>query len=178
MKCYKTLEYDSQQISEKLHSFIREETDILNTKLFWTHVSVKHVMLKIPELQDFFDLYGLPRPYSMAFIYAENMQGGVHIDLVKDIRLLWPVANCTGSRTRWFHIEPEFIKLIHDPMINNAPFYHIDKPEPYEQIAELELTQPAVFNSGIPHGIYCNEDAGPRLSFTVRFAKSIEHMLS
>jgi hypothetical protein len=63
-------------------------------------------------------------------------------------------------------------------MINNAPFYHIDKPEPYEQIAELELTQPAVFNSGIPHGIYCNADSGPRLSFTVRFTKSIDHLLS
>lgn len=178
MKCFKTLEYDSQLITEKLYRFVQEETDILNTKLFWSHVSVKKVMSNIPELQEFFDLYDLPTPYSMAFIYAEKMQGGVHIDLVKDVRLLWPVANCSGSQTRWFYVEPEFIKLVQDPTINNAAFYHIDKPEPYEKIAELELTQPAIINSSIPHGIYCNEDAGARLSFTVRFTKSIDHMLS
>ena len=104
----------------------------------------------------------------MAVIYTPpHTQGYIHIDAIPDVRVLWPVKNCLKSYTRFYHIDPQYIKL--DYLENGIPYMNILHPGPYKQIGELELTQPALINPGIGHGIYTDPEIdGPRISFTIR----------
>lgn len=180
MKCYSVLPYEHQDIiTNKLVEFVETQTNILSGEHFWHFVGIKRIMDFIPEFNDFLAAHNLPRPIISAFVYAGDMQGNIHVDKGRDIRLLWPVMNCAGSKTRFFHVEEEYIQLVTDNDLVNSPYNTITKPEPYEQLAELELLEPVVFNSGIPHGIYCNELAnGPRVSFTMKFSAPIDHLLA
>ena len=177
MNCYKKLDIPNHTaISDKIYEFVVNQTPILKRKIFWSYVNVHQVFKFIPEIKDITDSYDI-EVAAMAVIYAPpGLQGAIHIDYAKDTRLLWPVRNCEGSYTRFFNIEPKFVKVAR--LENNEPYYTITKQEPYEVIEQLELLQPVMFDSSIAHGVYTNpRSTEPRLTFTIRSNKSLKHML-
>ena len=178
MICYKKLDIPNHRlISDKLFDYVTNRTQILDKKIFWNYVRVPQVFESIPELKELTEAHNL-NVSAMAVIYAPpGLEGAIHIDYGLDVRILWPIRNCEGSYTRFFDIDKQYIQVARLP--NNEPYYKITKPEPYEVIDELELTQPVVFDSGIAHGVYTNPNCNePRLTFTIRCSDSMKHWLS
>ena len=158
-----------------MYDFVVNNTSILRNKIFWSYVNVPQVLQFIPELKEVTDSYGI-RIDAMAVIWAPSgLEGAIHIDYAKDIRILWPIRNCAGSFTRFFNVDPKYVEVAR--LTNNEPYYIITQPEPYEVLDNLELTQPAVFDSSIAHGVYTNPlCTEPRLTFTIRSKQSMSHL--
>jgi hypothetical protein len=134
------------------------------------------MLARVPELRAFLDSNNL-NANQMAVIWAPpGLQGAVHIDYGKNVRILWPIKNCEGSKTKFFHIDPSNIKL--SRLENGEPYYNITQQEPYEMIDEMELLTPVVFDSSIAHGIYTNPMVTEaRLTFTIGVRESLSHWL-
>jgi hypothetical protein len=159
-----------------MYDFVVNKTKILQEKIFWTYVNVPKVFQFIPELKEVTDLYNI-RADAMAVIWAPaGFEGAIHIDYAKDVRILWPIKNCLGSYTRFFNVDPNCVETA--ILENKNPYYKITQPEPYEVLDNLELTQPAVFDSSIAHGVYTNPMyTEPRLTFTIRSKQSLSHLM-
>ena len=177
MKCYKKLDIPNHQIiSDKMYDFVVNKTKILQKGIFWTYVNVFQVFDEIPDLKVITDSLDI-NVAAMAVIWAPpGLEGAIHIDYGKDTRILWPIKNCEGSYTRFFNVDPSYVEVARLP--NNEPYYIITQPEPYEVLDNLELTQPAVFDSSIAHGVYTNPMyTEPRLTFTIRSKQSLSHLM-
>ena len=177
MKCYKKLDIPNHQIiSDKMYDFVVTKTSILKEKIFWTYVNVPQVFQHVPELKEFTESYKI-KVDAIAVIWAPpGLEGAIHIDYAKDVRILWPIKNCAGSYTRFFDID---LNCVETAMLENKnPYYKITQPEPYKVLDNLELTQPYVFDSSIAHGVYTNPlYTEPRLTFTIRSKQSLSHLM-
>ena len=177
MKCYKKLDIPNHSlISDQMYDFVVNKTTILQKNIFWTYVNAHQVFDQIPDLKTISDSLKIDVD-AIAVIWAPpGLEGAIHIDYGRDMRILWPIKNCEGSYTRFFKVDPSHVKVARLP--NNEPYYEITQPEPYEVLDELELTQPVVFDSSIAHGIYTNPGCTePRLTFTIRSKKLLSHLM-
>jgi hypothetical protein len=115
----------------------------------------------------------LPQDTEMAIICVVpgHPRDGLHVDggNPADVRVIWPIKNCVGSRTIFWKVDSQYIKVSTDEEIEkNGSIYYEIEDGPHEQIDFFELSQPMVFDSNVPHSIKCNPDiAEPRLSFTI-----------
>lgn len=177
MLCYKPLNYANHQlVSKKLYDFAVNQTNVLRRAIFWNNIDCDQVLTAVPELQEVLDQYQLNKPYQAALLYSGTIQGNIHIDGGKDVRILWPVCNTEGSKTKWFDVDPEFII----PQKQKNAGWIVTKQEGHRVIDELEITEPIFFNSGIPHGIYCNPKYNrnqPRITFVMLFYPRINYLL-
>lgn len=171
-----------QDISEKIYHYVKNHTNILNDKIFWNNLDFDDVMVQIPEIDEAFkELNLFVRKFSI--IYADaGFEGGIHIDHSPldpepaPARCLWPVKNCQGSETKFFDVDEKFITLRY--LENQMPYLHIDETGIRGEIGSFELTQPLIFNPGIPHGVWTNKNyTEPRLSATMAFHNPPDHLL-
>lgn len=177
MKIYNHIEVENQQlISDKLYDYLVNHTEVFTDKMFWNDLDTKTVLEYVPELSKVLHDMQL-EPKDIAAIYAEPyMQGGVHVDDDPDVRLLWPVRNCLGSLTKFFHAEEKDRERLSLP--NGKIYIGISDPSKCEQIGEFELITPVVFDPNIPHGIYTNMNCSePRITVTIRLHNPPVHLL-
>ena len=171
MKLYKFLKVDNQElISDKLYNYVINHTDILETKYDWNTLNLKEVLTYVPELATESAKLVNSSIKMISIIYRNPSEGGkIHIDQgLAKYRLLWPVKNCQGSFTKFYDINGNKIYEKVNP--NGNKFLTIEELYPFTEIGSLELTQPVIFNSKIPHGVYTNPMfTEPRLSATIGF---------
>ena len=169
MKNYCYLSIDNHQsISDKVYNHLINNYNV-NEFGFWTDID--HTMLceDVPELQTALGNIGLS--INVASIIKTSGVCPIHVDYPSDSdvaqpRILWPVKNCEGSRTNFFHIERSWLK--EKKLSNGIPYYHIDNKEPLVEIDSFELNQPAIINPDQAHNVSCNPVLkGDRISLTI-----------
>ena len=177
MKLFKLLHVPQHQlISEKLYWYIKDRTSVLEQGEFWNDLIVDEVLLAVPELQAYVNSHSLEVAQISAIYVEPGAQGHVHIDFNTDIRILCPVKNCEGSYTRFYDIDPKQVQVRRLP--NGVWYKRISQQPPYTQLDAFELIKPVLFNPGVAHGVDTNpKSTDPRISVTIRFTTSIDHLL-
>jgi hypothetical protein len=171
MKIYKYLDINKQEyISKKLYEYVEKFTPILRRKWFWNTVNKTHLLKTIPELDEELKTIIDHEITMISIIYRPpNYQGGIHIDnITYPYRVLYPIKNCKGSYTKFYNLNGnDVIEKFGDQGDRHlVP----DTTYPLLELESVELTNPIVFNTQIPHGVYTNpEFTEPRLSATFGF---------
>lgn len=186
---------DYQNISRELYQFIcKHHPEILNQpELIWHELEVKHVCRHVGSLKTFFKR-GPIQPERFAVIsfsqatYGLKHRVGLHADTLDPyVRLLWPIKNCTGSKTKFYAVPHAYLAQDvpdYDPNARGGSFWPtVDRA--WRQIDEIELTTPVVFDASVPHEV-CMAPAGVldrlwpdlpatscRLSLTVGFDRAL-----
>jgi len=173
MKTYKFLSIaDHELITKKLYEYVINHTDILEKKWDWNTLDRNAVLEAIPELAVACSQI-IDHPITMISIVhrSPGASGGVHVDVGNyDYRVLWPVANCQGSYTRFFDLNGN--KLVEAIGAEGDTFLTIEKKNPLIEIDAVELTAPVVFSTRTPHGVFTNPKCTEsRLTATLGFGK-------
>jgi hypothetical protein len=174
---YKFLEVDNfHAISDEVYNYVVNHTDILKSQepVFFTDTDVQHALEHVPLLSDFLNQRLLiPTKFSIIVVPA-NMDPYLHVD-TKDafVRILWPVRNCKGSRTKFYDIPRKYLKLSRLPN-EGVIYYDIIKQHNWEQVDEFELSAPLIFDASVAHAVHPAPDAtGHRISFSLGFDREL-----
>jgi hypothetical protein len=177
MYIYKYFEIENfHSIQSKIKEYILEKTDVMQRKIFWKFLDTEDLVKSIPELKSYFEKFDLKITTSAAIFRQPYSQGGIHVDTSEFFRVLIPVLNCQGSRTKFFKFENDKFKS--GGGIDGDQNLSLRPGQQLEFLDEFELSKPIVFNPKIPHGVYCNlELAEPRISLTLGFDKDPKNIL-
>jgi len=133
-------------ISQEIHNFLKEKTDILDTLIPGWHFVDKNLLLEqAPELLTWFKQLKLIPRHAAVTVVIDNKSLPLHIDELPVIaKVNIPVINTAGWANRWYE---------NDVMIGEV----------------VGMEKPIVLNSQIPHSVVqVNDIALPRIvaSFT------------
>ena len=179
---------DHYKISEQMFAYIHDHTGLLflNPK-FWTKLDIDTVLHHVPSLKKLLKRNALT-PIQISVIIAnpdDLTQPHIHRDTLQPhVRLLWPVKNCAGSRTKFYHIPNDFMQEIKSDDVRSqaTDTYFVPMVEKdWRFLTEFELTGPIVFDASIAHAVNCvpRPYAKPahtdwfRISFTIAFDQSL-----
>ena len=171
------MEVDSHQaIGEEVYNYVVNYTDILKPHwpLFFTDTNVQHTLEHTPLLKNFLNQQSLvPTKFSVIVVPA-SMDPYLHVDTEDAfVRILWPVKNCAGSRTKFYDISRKYLKLTCFPD-GGVIYYNIIKQKNWKQVDEFELSAPLVFDASVAHAVHPAPDAtGHRISFSVGFDRDL-----
>lgn len=161
-------------ITEKLYSYVKHETNLLEKCEFWNHEPNPNKVLDyVPELRDYFASLELI-PSQFAFIILKDADTStVHLDyLAPTSRIQWPIINCAGSTTKLY----KFTKG--KPILRksgNVVYWDLMYTR-YEEIDQFELKQPVVWRTELPHCVFtASKDI--RISMTCYFTQPPDHLL-
>jgi hypothetical protein len=176
---YKFLQIDNHYcISEQIYDWIINHTKILATTspIFFNDVDVNSFMQHVPAFAEFAKSKDL-KPVAMAVIVVDPTNQefcDLHVDMLEtQIRILWPVRNCKGSRTKFYKVNRE--SIIRKTLPNGIPYFYIDHTQPWPEVAEFELSQPLILDTSVPHRVFPAENTTEyRLSFTVAFDENLD----
>ena len=174
---YKFLDVNNHQhISDEVYEYVVNHTDILKPQdpVFFTDTDVQHTLTHTPLLQNFLQQRSLvPTKFSI-IVAPADMIPYLHVD-TKDafVRILWPVKNCQGSKTKFYDVPRKYLKLSRLP--NEGVFYYdIIKQHNWQLIDEFELTCPLVFDAGVAHAVHPSPNSTEhRISFSVGFDRDL-----
>ena len=176
MKTYRFLSVvDHQLISSKLYEYVVNKTDILEkTKIAgsWNYLEVDPVLELIPELKTALSNI-IDHEVTMIAVlsFPVNTNIPIHIDHGNfKHRVLWPVLNCAGSKTRFYHPNGnKLVKVFSNKTTSIVP----EDRYPLREVDSCELVEPMVINTRALHGVTANPTAtGHRLSATFGFGSA------
>ena len=174
---YKFLNVENfHAISYEVYKYVVNHTDILKSQkpVFFTDTDVQHALDHVPLLSDFLNQRSLiPTKFSIIVVPA-NMDPYLHVD-TRDafVRIIWPVRNCKGSRTKFYDISRKYLKLSRLPN-QGVIYYDIIRQKNWKQVDEFELLAPLIFDASVAHAVHPAPDAtGHRISFSVGFDREL-----
>ena len=173
---YKFLDIDDHQtIGEEVYDYVFNYTDILKPQypLFFTDTNVQHTLDHTPLLRNFLNQRLLvPTKFSVIVVPA-IMEPYLHVDTEDAfVRILWPVRNCAGSRTKFYDVPREFLKL--NCLPDGVIYYDIIEQRDWKLIDEFELLSPVIFDASVAHAVHPAPSAtGHRISFSVGFDRDL-----
>ena len=176
---YKFLQVDNHRlVREQIYNWIIVYSNILATPapIFFNDVDVDSFMQHVPAFAEFAQSKNL-KPVAMAVIVVDPARQDfcdLHVDrLEPQIRILWPVRNCQGSRTKFYKVEQT--SIVHKTLPNGIPYFYIDHTQPWPEVAEFELTEPLILDTSVPHRVFpAGNTTEYRLSFTVAFDDDLD----
>jgi hypothetical protein len=179
---------DHHKISEQMFAYIHDHSDLLVSDVkFWTKLDINTVLHHVPSLKKLLKRNALT-PIQISVIIADPDSHGVqniHTDsLQPHVRLLWPVKNCAGSRTKFYDIPNDLMQEITSDDVHSqaTDTYYVPTVErDWRFLTEFELTSPLVLDASIAHAIHCapRPYAAPahpdwfRISFTIAFDQGL-----
>jgi hypothetical protein len=181
-KVYQFLEIDNyQEISDEIYNFVLNHCDLLNggdiAKFLFSLMDVAEMLEHTPLLQKFLQQKSLYPTVIGIVVTHPDSPSNLHVDYVDNpnttyIRMLWPVRNCQGSRTVFYHVPAESLELVEQ--INGKPYYIIPIDQNWDHLVEFELTSPVVFDVSVAHEIIPAVDSTePRISCTIGFDRAL-----
>jgi len=175
---YKVLDVDNHQaISDQVYEYVCNNTDILKTRypVFYTDVSIPHILQHVPLLKNFLEQRFLTPTLISIVVVTPDETPYIHVDYIDPfVRILWPVMHCEGSKTKFYDIPKEFLKLNSQPEASTNTYYDITEERDWPILDEIELIQPIVFDASFAHAVHPNPTApGNRISFTIGFDKDL-----
>jgi hypothetical protein len=175
---YKFYDVENHQaVSDEVYNYVVNHTEILKPKtpLFFNDVSIMSMLRHAPLLRDFLQQRLLdPRQISVVVVPAD-MKPYLHVDTIDPyVRILWPVKNCMGARTKFFDIPREFLKLDHSSDGSTSTYFNITQSRDWPSLGECELTQPVIFDASVAHAVHPAPGATDhRISFTMGFDRDL-----
>jgi len=178
MKTYNFLPVENHQvISDQLYQYVVDKTNILEVTRDvgrWTDLQVDSVLAAIPELAtELAKIVDHPITLIAVLSYPPGSNIPVHLDVgLYKHRILWPVANCTGSYTKFYNQNGNKLIKKYSAVTTGAYITNEDQ-YPLLEMDSCELLAPAVINTQILHSVVANPAAtGHRLSATFGFGKA------
>ena len=178
MYIYRYFDIDNLDlIQHQVKEYILHNTDVTEKKIFWKFLDTESLLRSVPELSLHFKKFDLRITTAAAIYRQPRSQGGIHVDTSDFFRVLVPVLNCQGSRTKFFEFDDSKFRagggVDGDRNLTLIPGQHLNF------IDEFELSKPVIFNPKIPHGVYCDPlCSGPRISLTLGFDKDPKNILT
>jgi hypothetical protein len=164
------------EISESIKYYLKNHTSVLTEKLLWKFLEVDPLLNAVPQLDKVFKKYDLEIVMAAVVYRQPHSQGGIHIDSSTFFRVLWPVMNCSGSKTKFFKYDSK--KFIPRKGIDGDKNLSVIPGEKLDFLDEFELNKPVIFDPSIPHGVYCNPNfEEPRVSITFGFNVDPKHIM-
>ena len=173
---YKFLNIDNHQaISDEVYKYIVDHTDAILNENYFNDQSIHHMLSHCSLLAEFLDSRHLV-PQRLATIVCDNKDT---LRMHKDsdgadpyVRILWPVRNCQGSKTKIWRVPDGAGKLASDT--NGTLFTEFSTDQECELIDEFELSSPLVFDASCVHSVHPNTDLeGHRISLTIGFDRDL-----
>ena len=147
MKCFAEIACDNvDTISQEIYDFLQQQTQLIQHPVIgWNFIDCKMLLANSPKLLEFFKLLKLKPRHAAVTILTRTGQLPMHVDEPPVVaKLNFPVINTKGWANRWYNGHTIIAEV-------------------------LDLDQPIIFNSQIPHSVDQVEDgAVPRIiaSFT------------
>jgi hypothetical protein len=164
---YKVLNInDYQAISDEVYQYIVDHTNVLLLKNVFVDQDIDHMLSCCPSLVNFLNTYNLTPNRLATIACAENSKIKMHRDddgIEPYVRILWPVRNCQGSKTKIWKVPNEVGTVSIDT--NGIVYTDFPCDQEYEQIEEFELSSPVLFNASYAHSV----DPAPRKQIRIGF---------
>lgn len=187
MKCYHQLECPNlNKIAFQTLEYLSKNTDLLDpsTKNYWNKINTVDLIRHVPALIDYVKTLNLKLREVAVLIANDNVPGvPLHVDegpLLTKINI--PILNTKNVFTSWRDIPTDVIDGL--PTVKTSfqslvpDFSHIDYQQ-YPLLAKIELTQPVVFNSSIPHMVQAGEGSVfPRVVLACMFHTELTSYLT
>ena len=173
---YKFLDVENHQaISDEVYKYIVDHTDALLCKNYFIDQSIHHMLSHCPLLEQFLNSRYLV-PKRLATIVCANKDTlTIHKDsdgVDSYVRILWPVRNCQGSKTKIWQVPDGAGTLASDT--NGILYTEFPKDQERELIDEFELLSPLLFDASCVHSVHPNTDLeGHRITFTIGFDRDL-----
>ena len=147
---------------------------------FWNELKqekMEEVFNLIPEMRDAFSKFGEVKEIAILFLW-ENEYGSLHTDHTTGLnngveaRLQIPVLNTEGSRTAYFELNEREFKnhKVNEGGTRIWPEFYRQKIKP---VTYVELLEPAIIRTNVPHTVYCDTNKYPRITMTVSFKEDL-----
>lgn len=164
------------------HSYIKNMTlDSKELDLSW-NLRLFDLKSCMPLFFEWFEDYMKSKiSVTRFFITLENRNTPVHIDGNYKTSLNIPIYNCEDNFNYWYSITDEEIKRVSEPTkrldshevtyaANDGSAYLYDKRAINKTLAKLELLEPVMFNTSIPHNVVTGKlkNNKPRIVLSVR----------
>lgn len=163
-------------ISGKVLDYLSLNTNLLSDKnlALWNKINTPLLLKAVPEIGDFYKSIGLKIREISITVWNSHNDVSLHIDeLPVTAKINFPILNTKNSLNEWYDVPQEILNSV-EPSINKfgAKYYNLESVDLSKctLIDAIELSQPVVFNSQIPHKIRITEQAQfPRIVMPCMF---------
>ena len=180
---YRPLDVNNYQaIGHEVYIYAKNHSDVIQRQLFLEH-DIPHMLSHCSLLARFLNKNQLTP--TVVAITVMNLYSGfpLHRDSQGKapwIRILWPIINCEGSKTKFWSVDDSHSYLIPHPTI---PFTGYLDNAPCDLIDEFELSQPMVVDVQTVHSVHPDPITTEahkkslldqvRISFTIGFDRDL-----
>jgi hypothetical protein len=173
---YKFLNIDNhQEISNEVYQYTVDHTDVLLCKNIFVDQDIGQMLHYCPLLNDFLNIYKLIPKRLAIIVCPKNSEITMHKDndgVDPYVRILWPVQNCQGSKTKIWAVPKDAGTVMLDT--NGIVYTGFLAEQKRLQIDEFELSQPVLFNASCAHSVHpAPGSTETRISFTMGFDRDL-----
>lgn len=163
-------------IQSKTVEFLKNYTDLFERKdlQLWNKINTVDLIRAVPELPEFYRNIGLKLREVAITVWNSKKDVPLHIDeLPVTAKINFPILNTKHTYNEWYRVPKELLDSV-DPIVNQfgSAYYDLStiNLDQCVKIGEIELLNPVVFNSQIPHRIRITEQAQfPRIVMPCTF---------
>lgn len=164
-----------QDIGNEVHAYIVAHTQVLQLENIFVDQDINHMLSCCPLLAKFLSAHSLA-PKRLATIVCA---GSSEIEMHRDndgtkpyVRILWPVQNCQGSKTKIWAVPKDAGIVM--PDTNGIVYTGFPSDQKRIQLDEFELSQPVLFNASCAHSVHpALGSTETRISFTIGFDRDL-----
>jgi hypothetical protein len=164
-----------QDISNEVYEYIVAHTQVLDLANVFVDQPIDHMLSVCTLLAAFLSQHDLV-PHRLATIVCA---GSAEVEMHKDndgqspyVRILWPVRNCLGSKTKIWAVPKDAGAVMLDT--NGIVYTGFPADQKRLQIDEFELSQPVLFNASCAHSVHpAPGSTETRISFTMGFDRNL-----
>jgi len=164
-----------QAINNEVHQYIVAHTQVLQLENVFVDQDIDHMLSCCPQLSKFLSAHSLV-PNRLATIVCA---GSLEIEMHRDndgtnsyVRILWPVQNCQGSKTKIWAVPKDSGIVMLDT--NGIVYTGFSGDQKRIQLDEFELSQPVLFNASCAHSVHpAPGSTQTRISFTIGFDRDL-----
>jgi hypothetical protein len=166
-----------QAIGDEVYNFVVNHSNILTPSrpVYFNDVSIPDMLTHTPMLVDFLQQSSLVPKQIAVIVVAPGAKLQLHVDTADPyVRILWPVKNCAGARTKFYDVPREYLELERNSRDSSNIYYGITEQREWPSLGEIELTQPVIFDASVAHEVLPAPDATEhRISFTIGFDRDL-----
>lgn len=164
-----------QKISNEVYKYIVDHTQILALENIFVDQDIDHMLSRCLRLAGFLSYHNLVPKRLATIVCASSSEIEMHKDndgIMPYIRILWPIRNCQGSKTKIWAVPKDAGTVMVDT--NGIVYTGFPSDQKRSQIDEFELSHPVLFNASCAHSVHpAPGSTQTRISFTMGFDRDL-----
>jgi hypothetical protein len=160
LKPYAVIDCAEQSIiADKTLEFLRQSTDLLEQKNLhlWNKINTVALLKAVPEINLFYNSLELKIREIAITVWNNHNDVSLHIDELPVIaKINFPILNTKNTYNEWYTVPDHLLESV-QPNVNQFGTKSYDLSEinlsQCVKIGEVELINPVIFNSQLPHKI-------------------------